>query len=150
MAKFEVFAQISPHCVVNQFSTAVGAVRLEEITAMVETHDHFEQRLAALGRKHEKMTHGYTTKITRDGLIVVQPKRSRVLRGSAVLQVLVLACLGFFAFKVFALAAVGPATYEDRLAALSEGTVLEQAGATALAVDPITAVLADQVRPFLR
>lgn len=117
---------------------------------MVETHDHFEKRLSALGRKHEKMTHGYTTRVTRDGLIVVEPKKARVVRNGSLLKILTIAVVGFIGFKAFALAAVGPQTYEDRLVKLSEGTVLEQAGAFAMGIDPVTELLAEQIGPLLK
>ncbi len=114
---------------------------------MVETHDHFIKRLNLLGRKHEQMTHGYVTKVGRDGLITVKPKAKR--RGFP-LKGLVLLVLGFFAFKAFILVSFGPATYEERLAKLENGTVIELAGAKVLGIDPVTAVLADFAGSILR
>lgn len=116
---------------------------------MVETHAHFTKRLGNLGRKHEQMTHGYTTKVGKDGLITVTPKARRA-RSTSGFTFLLLAALGFFAFKAFMLAASGPAAYGERLEGLQSGTVVEQAGAFVLGVDPITQKLADLAGPILR
>lgn len=114
---------------------------------MVETHDHFINRLNFLGRKHEKMTRGYTTKVGKDGLITVKPKSRR--RGFPV-KGIVLTVLAFFAFKALMLVSFGPATYEERLSKLENGTVIELAGAKVLGIDPVTQVMADLVSPLLR
>ncbi|MGC1503954.1 MAG: hypothetical protein WA782_07400 [Sulfitobacter sp.] len=116
---------------------------------MVETHDDFVQRLSTLGRKHKKMTHGYTTKVGKDGLLTVQPKR-RTEKGGGALKLVALAVVGLIAFKAFALVAVGPVTYNERLAKLEAGTVIERVGAKALAIDPVTEVIAGSVVPSKR
>ncbi|MCX7561117.1 hypothetical protein OS190_16230 [Sulfitobacter sp. F26204] len=116
---------------------------------MVETHDHFVNRLNTLGRKHKKMTHGYSTKIGKDGLIVVKAKRRRMGGGVAIKFVLLLA-IGFFGFKIFALSAVGPVTYNERLSKLENGTVIEKVGARALAIDPVTQSVAGSVGTVMR
>ncbi len=114
---------------------------------MVETHDHFIKRLNFLGRKHAKMSQGYTTKVGKDGLIRVTPKSKR--RGFPI-RGLILTVLGFFVFKAIMLASFGPVTYQDRLALLENGTVVEMAGAKVLGIDPITAAIADLVGPYLQ
>lgn len=117
---------------------------------MIETKDHFNKRLNMLGRKHNAMTKGYVTKVTRDGLIVVQPKKGRSSRGGGAIKLVLLLALGFFGFKAFTLATVGPVTYNERLASLEAGTMPEQLGAKALAIDPISAAMADVIGPVLR
>ncbi len=114
---------------------------------MVETHDHFVARLSNLGKKHAKLAHGYSTKVGRDGLIIVTPKRRR--RGFP-FKLLIMFGLGFLGLKVFMVAAVGPVTYNDRLAKLESGSVIEQAGARVLAIDPVTETLASMTGPVLR
>ncbi|UWR10413.1 hypothetical protein [Sulfitobacter mediterraneus] len=109
---------------------------------MVETHDHFVNRLEMLGEKHAKMTRGYGTKISTSGLIVIEPKEERRNWGLPV-KVVSLTLLGFLGFKVFMLAAIGAETYNERLAKLENGTIIEKAGAIALSVDPLTAMLAE-------
>jgi hypothetical protein len=116
---------------------------------MVETHDHFVSRLNTLGRKHAKLTHGYSTKVGKDGLIVVQPKR-KTARGGGAIKLFLLIAVGFIGFKAFTLAAVGPVTYNERLSKLENGTIIEQAGAKALAIDPVTEAVAGTVGPVLR
>lgn len=110
---------------------------------MVETHDHFVNRLEMLGEKHAKMTRGYGTKISTSGLIVIEPKEER-RNWAFPVKLVMMALLGFLGFKVFMLATVGPETYNDRLAKLENGTIIEKAGAFALAVDPLTAILAEK------
>ena len=114
---------------------------------MVETHDHFIKRLSFLGRKHAQMTHGYSTKVGKDGLIRVTPKPKR--RGFPI-KGLILTVLGFFAFKALMLASFGPTTYEERLSKLEGGSAIELAGAKVLGIDPVTAVMADLISPLLR
>jgi len=114
---------------------------------MVETHDHFTKRLTILGRKHTALSHGYTTRVGKDGLILVTPKRAR--RGFPT-KTLLLLVVGFFAFKAFMLAALGPVTYNERLAKLANGSVIEQVGAKALSIDPITEFMAEFAGPVLR
>ena len=114
---------------------------------MVETHDHFIRRLAFLGRKHKKMTHGYTTRVGPDGLIVVTPKRRA--RNSAGANFLLLALGMFFGLKILMLLSVGPQGYEERLVKLQDGTFVEQAGAFVLGIDPVTEAIAGYVGPML-
>ncbi|MBD3663874.1 hypothetical protein ACFQD0_09040 [Sulfitobacter aestuariivivens] len=114
---------------------------------MVETHDHFIKRLNVLGHKHAKMKNGYVTKVGRDGLMSVKPKRMRLrFPVKGILMLL----FSFFFFKAFILVAVGPITYNERLAKLENGTPIEQAGAKALQIDPVTEKLADIAGPVLR
>ena len=114
---------------------------------MVETKEHFVRRLNTLGRKHAQMTRGYTTKVGRDGLLTVKPRRKR---GGFPVMGLLLLVGGFFVFKAFMLAAVGPVTYNERLAKLENGTAIEQVGASVLGIDPVTRALADFAGPVVR
>lgn len=114
---------------------------------MVETHDHFVARLSNLGKKHARMTHGYVTKVGRDGLITVIPKRRR---RSFPFKLLMMFALGFLGLKAFMVASVGPVTYNERLAKLESGSVIEQAGAKVLAIDPVTEKLSTMTGPILR
>ncbi|KIN60238.1 hypothetical protein Z945_1206 [Sulfitobacter noctilucae] len=116
---------------------------------MVETHNDFAQRLKQLGRKHNKMTHGYTTKVTKDGLIVVKPRARRV-RGMGGIKLLLIVAVGFIGFKAFTLASVGPVTYNERLSELQNGSAVEQVGAKVLAIDPVTSALVEGVSPAIR
>ena len=117
---------------------------------MVETRNDFAARLGKLGKKHEKMTHGYTTRVGKDGLLIVTPKKRNIIPGGTGVKLLLLIGVGFIAFKAFTLAAVGPVTYNERLSKLENGSVIEQAGAKALAIDPVTEALAGSVGPVLR
>jgi hypothetical protein len=63
---------------------------------------------------------------------------------------LFLIVLVFFGFKAFALAAIGPVTYNERLSRLANGSNLEQIGAKMMAIDPVTQTLAELTGPIMR
>ncbi len=114
---------------------------------MTDSHYDFDRRLRRLDRKQRAMTRGYTTRIRPDGLIVVQPRRSGPrIRLRAILFFLV----AFLAFKGFMIATIGPASYEQRVLTLAEGTGVEKAGAWVMQIDPASQYIADQIGPILR
>jgi len=117
---------------------------------MVETQAEFAKRIQTLGRKHADMTKGYTTVVSHDGLLTAVPKRRVAAVSSGRLKFLVLVAIGFFGFKGFVLAVLGPLSYKSRLEMLEQGTVFEQAGAKVLVIDPLTHALAEVVGPILR
>ncbi|WP_298972151.1 hypothetical protein [uncultured Roseobacter sp.] len=100
----------------------------------------FEKRLAVLTTKHRKMARGYTAKIGEDGLIMVEPKR---VRSPIRPRTIVLMGVGVFLFKALLLTSTGLATYENRIAALSSGTVFEQAAAWVMQPDVVSRYLAE-------
>ncbi len=106
---------------------------------MVETKFHFENRLRDLGRKHKAMANGYTTRLRGDGLIVVKPKRKAIGFPFKSIAMLV---VGFLLVKAFMLASIGPVTYNERVAKLQAGTVIEQSGAWVMRIDPVTVAIA--------
>jgi len=114
---------------------------------MSDSQTVFNKRLAKLGRKHRKMEQGYTTKMRSDGLIVVKP-RARGINFPFKGLLIVLAV--FFLFKGFMLASVGAATYDQRVAALADGSPFEQGGAWVMQADPVTKYVAERMRPILR
>ncbi len=107
----------------------------------------FEKRLSLLARKHKAMSRGYVTHMRPDGLIIARPKRraSRVSRKAVILFL-----LAFFGFKAFLVANLGPQTYDDRVARLQAGTIVEKGGAFVMQADPLTIYLAQQIGPILR
>ncbi len=112
---------------------------------MVETKDHFVQRLSGLQRKHAKS--GVYTRVDNNGVLIIKAKRSRFYfpyKGLALLVV------SFFVLKAFMLSVNGPDTYGDRLAILENGTIVEAMGAKLLGVDAATQMLADKIGPLLR
>ncbi|WP_164659735.1 hypothetical protein [Tropicibacter sp. Alg240-R139] len=114
---------------------------------MVEDHLQFDRRVEKLTRKHHAMSRGYTHRLRSDGLIEVKPRRSRP---GVSLRAIALFAFGFFVFKGFLLANLGPGAYEDRLARLNDGTVVEQGGAALMAVDPLSEFIASKIGPVLR
>jgi len=114
---------------------------------MVETQQTFQTRLNALGRKHAAMSNGYRTKIGKDGLIIVKPRR-RPRRGISPRGALGL-ILGFFVFKAFMVTSLTEITYNERVAKLAQGTYLEQGGAYVMQTEPITLFIAGFIEPFV-
>lgn len=117
---------------------------------MVYTKQDFETRVKAVdGSKKSLVRRGATHRVGKNGIIVVEPKSARRTMRLPIRGVLVMiAC--FFGFKALLLAANGPDTYNDRLASLENGNVVAVWGARALAVDPVTQFIADQIAPVLR
>ena len=107
----------------------------------------FEARLKKIDRKRTRMAHGYKGSVNKDGLIVFRPARRQ--RGIP-LRAVVLLIVGFFVFKGMVMAHTGSTIYGERVAALQEGTLVEQAGAFLMQTDPITIGIAQQLRPFLQ
>lgn len=114
---------------------------------MLDSQSRFQDRLRSVTRKHAAMANGFTTYVRGDGLIVVKPKR-RKSRGISARGV-VWSIFWFTMFKSLMLAAMGEASYTERLAKLSEGTMLEQAGAWLMSIDPLTAQMSNILGPLL-
>jgi hypothetical protein len=114
---------------------------------MIGAKSNFDERLHKIERSGRRSAKGYAPVVGPDGLIIVRRRRSGPnvpLRG-----LLYLAC-GFILFKSIALAQFGAQGYDDRLASMQEGTIVEQIGAWTMQADPVTLWVADKLRPFLR
>lgn len=109
--------------------------------------DEFERRMRRISRRHSKMSQGFVTAVTEDGLVVARPKRQR---RNALLRGLIVILLIVIPFKGFLHARLGPEAYEARIEALSSGTVFEQAGAYAMTADPLTVWISDQLVSLVR
>jgi len=116
-------------------------------SVMSEEHHQFLTRVRHLERKHDAMGRGYSAKIRPDGLIVVAPKKieSRISARSVVLFL-----AAFLVFKGFLIASIGLDGYQDRLAKLQAGSVLEQGGAMVMFADPLSQMIAEKIGPVLR
>ncbi len=113
---------------------------------MSDTRNGFGTRLKNVERKHAKMARGYDCKVGRDGLIVFKPKRRRARfpwKG------LMLLAIGVLSFKGLVIAYTGDDAYDQRVAELRVGTMPEQFGAVVMQTDPVSAMIATQIRPFL-
>lgn len=114
---------------------------------MSDAFQGFDSRLKSIGRKRTRLAQGYVSKVGKDGLIVFRPKRRT---GGFPLRGLLYVVLGFTFFKAVIIAHLGVALYDDRLARLSEGSIVEQAGAVVMQADPISLMLSAYLRPALR
>lgn len=114
---------------------------------MVTAHERFNERLRRLARKHRAMGRGYVMQLMPDGLVVAEPIRVRVKLPYRLATLLI---VSLFVFKGFLLASLGTQTYQDRLVALNEGTIVEQAGAWIMQPDRISTFIADRITPLVR
>ena len=114
---------------------------------MFDNRDNFESRLKVIGRKNVAMANGYSAQMRDDGLIVLKPRRREI---EFPLKGIVMLLIGFFFFKAFILASVGPDTYGERISILQSGTVLEKAGAWVMQIDPISQGIANYMGPAFR
>ena len=55
----------------------------------------------------------------------------------------------FFLFKAFLMANLGLGVYEERVARLGQGTVVEQAGGWVMQPDPVSVAIAEQISSVL-
>jgi len=108
----------------------------------------FDKRLNRISRKRARLVQGYTSKVGKDGLIVFRPSR-RTSRGFPIKGFLFLA-VSFFCFKGLLLAYLGEQTFTTRVDILATGSVVEQAGAFMMQVDPISQGIAQIVRPLVQ
>lgn len=103
----------------------------------------FDQRLRRLTRKHSRMARsGIVHRMGPDGLVLPYPRRRMPafpLRGVAIL------IAAAFIFKAFLYASLGGTTYDERVARLNQGSVIEQGGAWVMQADPATIWIAGQI-----
>lgn len=114
---------------------------------MIQNFAEFDRRVRKLDRKHNAMSQGFVTRMRKDGLIVVQPKR-KGFRFPVKQVVFLLAAV--ILFKAFLLANLGPDVYNIRLAKMQDGTIVEQVGAAFMQIDPASEYLASQIGPVFR
>ncbi len=72
--------------------------------------------------------------------------RQRPLRRAGLLGPLVLVLMTIVAIKSAVYASIGPDRYEERIAALQDGSTVEHVGAYVLQADPLTLLVAEQIR----
>ena len=107
---------------------------------------------STLASNRSLQTHAdYMTLVDKNGLIQVVPRarKSRSLSLAPLKFMLILAVL-LTVFKAVALINVGVSNYEDEIALLKSGNVVEQAGAFVLQVDPVTHVIARNASVLLK
>jgi hypothetical protein len=114
--------------------------------AMTGKQLEFDQRIHRLNKKHAKLSRGYRATMRKDGLVVMRPQR---VQSAVPFKVLVMAFLGFIAFKTFLLTSLGSGGYQYRVDSLAEGTQVEKAGAWIMQIDPLSSFLSTQVAKYL-
>ena len=114
---------------------------------MEDAQRRFYQRCRTVRRKHLRMANGYVTRLDRSGVILQTPiQRAR----PAVWRALGLAMIGALSIKALILSGMGADAYEAKRSALVDGNGVERAGALLMAVDPLTARVAERLGPHIR
>lgn len=85
----------------------------------------FDERLGRIQKRHRKMANGYVTKMDKDGLISARPLRRIRFPWKFMLLIAGL----FILFKGATLAALGTASYSERVERLAQGNGSERIGA---------------------
>lgn len=106
-------------------------------------YQEFDARMARIHRQHQRLSKGYVTKVTKDGLIVARPRRrvARYIPWRTILGFLVIG----MSFKVMMFVNLGPDAYEARVASITAGTAFEEVGSYVLKADQATLWLAAKV-----
>lgn len=99
----------------------------------------FDERLRQLGKMHQALSCGYTTRMRPDGLVIRIPKRAKP--GVSGRQVVVVV-LVFLMVKVFLISSLGEREYSVRLVQLQQGSAVDRAGAVLMQLDPFSLSLA--------
>jgi hypothetical protein len=107
----------------------------------------FQKRMRQIERRHSKLSKGYLMTVTHDGLVVPQPRpvNFRLPRRG-----LIATAVAVVFFKAFALAFLGTAGYDARIATLASGTTSERMGAFLMQADPVSRVVAGWLTPYVR
>ncbi|WP_305969887.1 MULTISPECIES: hypothetical protein [unclassified Mameliella] len=113
---------------------------------MDDAQRSFYKREQALRRKHVRMSHGYVTRMNRNGVIEQVPQSRMSGLG---LHLILRLAVAVMLFKVVALAWLGDAKYAGHIERLSQGVIYEKVGAWILQVDPVTRMLADFLTPAI-
>lgn len=106
----------------------------------------FHSRLIRYNRSKLRLERGYKSKVTKDGLIVFKPaktKRELPLKGLMMIAAVV------FAFKGMSMVYLGAADYMAQVTALQSGTVFEKIAGFVMMPDPVSRVFAIFLAPFL-
>ncbi len=109
--------------------------------------DEFERRMRRINRRHSKLSHGFVTQVTDDGLVVAKPRKKR---GYALLRGIVVVVLVMLVFKGFLHANLGPMAYQERVDTLAGGNIVEQIGGFAMRADPVTKSLSTALSSLVR
>ena len=107
----------------------------------------FSKRMSRITQRHSRLSHGYTTAVSEDGLMVAKPKmrgRGATLRGVAIMAAVIVV------FKAAVYANLGPVEYNARVEGLAEGNLVEQGGAFVMTADPLTVWVSEKLVSLVR
>lgn len=114
---------------------------------MLGGSDDFDKRVRLIERARRNGRKGEIRIVGAEGLVITQRRRglpSIPFRGLAYIF------FGFVLFKSIALAQIGMQGYLERVEALKQGTVVEQAGAFLMKPDAASVWMAGKIAPLIR
>jgi hypothetical protein len=109
------------------------------------TMTSFEDRLRRIVRKHRRMANGVVGRMGPDGLVTPV---ARMATPKFPLRSLVILFGVAMLFKAWMFLSLGAADFDARIAVLSQGTLLEQAGAFVMQAGPVTQTVASLLEPL--
>lgn len=115
---------------------------------MLGGSNSFDQRVAVLKKAHRKGRRVYVPIAGPDGVVYVRKPQSKF--ANLPFRGVLLLVVGLALFKGLAIAQFGAVGYDERLSALREGTVIEQAGAWVMQPDRVSLFFAAKIGPHLR
>ncbi|MCA0044018.1 hypothetical protein [Celeribacter litoreus] len=108
--------------------------------------EQLEKRLDRIEAQRDAIKRGTVYSVDHDGTIVARARRRSFRRP---LHILVMAIAGLMLFKVVVFAALGPGTYNARVAELQEGSSVERVGAWVMEAGDITVFIATEWLSFM-
>ncbi|MGH1576418.1 hypothetical protein [Planktotalea sp.] len=115
-------------------------------------YSHLQQKpgFVVLADKDRASHKDYVTLVDKNGLIQVVPRRRARSLPLAPFKLLALLVVLVTVFKALALFNVGLNDYQEELAVLKTGNMLERAGAFVLQVDPVTMAIYSNTGSLIR
>ena len=103
-------------------------------------YQQFGQRLSRIGQHHRQIALGHATVMNSDGLLVVQPMKAK---SNSTARSLFICLVVMWAFKIAMHVSMGGVAYQERVTALSTGTIVQKVGGFAMTADPVTVLFAN-------
>lgn len=103
----------------------------------------FSKRLNRIGRQHRQLEAGFVTSLDHNGLVIAKPRR-RVM--AVPYKGLFMCVCIMMLFKAMLYTSLGAGVYNERVARLEAGSVVERAGGYVMKADPVTIWLGERMK----
>ncbi|SLN32814.1 hypothetical protein AQS8620_01104 [Aquimixticola soesokkakensis] len=106
----------------------------------------FYSRIHKIEKRKKRLARGYALEVKKNGIVEARPVRQGIRFPYRMLFVILAMVM---AFKAFVYADIGPAAYNEHVAALADGSMAEKAGAWAMTADTFTVWMAAQLNLYV-